>query len=449
MESIHPPVPVQKHRQKPQRARKFTTVTRVPRSYASSEPPDSSSEESDISMHTARRTSPPMAAATEAQDNIPLQAMPPSKLMDALLDLFLFYNPQGDEYRFLPFLRRNVRQGFTSRSGRGQVIDPKPVNILVVYLLPGSSELRWTGVITEYLCPVCTLFNGLFKNRDMLAQHIQDDHQEISSHWQREGDSQWTLTITFPPPPKQESPSPHLSTTELYHPQPRHGADSVSNVMVKLRQESESPGHLEFLPDSSYSPPPSKRPPHLPVTPPPASSSLGPSAEPPYLPAFPITSNNIDKNKGDQYMGQPVYYTCRPGGPKIYDLLGTLPMSQFGIMEWEIIDREEELFECDDITDEGKVVAALWNRWYYLKGSGHDPNSSFRQNRLEGVRSFIHYYWRMIHRAAGWEALRNWLLVLQTYRLLTIADVAKALKEYEGLTKMEEWYTEESEDGTD
>ena len=29
----------------------------------------------------------------------------------------------------------------------------------------------------------------------------------------------------------------------------------------------------------------------------------------------------------------------------------------------------------------------------------------------KGVQSFIDEYWKMIHRAAGWDALRYWLLV--------------------------------------
>ena len=59
-------------------------------------------------------------------------------------------------------------------------------------------------------------------------------------------------------------------------------------------------------------------------------------------------------------------YSCRPGGPRIYDLLNTLPLEPFGVLSWLIIDREEELFELDDILDEDKVMLALWNRWIFL-----------------------------------------------------------------------------------
>lgn len=79
---------------------------------------------------------------------------------------------------------------------------------------------------------------------------------------------------------------------------------------------------------------------------------LGPSAVPPYSP-------ETDEN-GD------VYYSCRPGGPRLFDLLNTLSLKPFGVLKWVIIDREEELFELDDILDEDKVMQALWFRWIFL-----------------------------------------------------------------------------------
>ena len=41
-------------------------------------------------------------------------------------------------------------------------------------------------------------------------------------------------------------------------------------------------------------------------------------------------------------------------------------MDEFGIMSWAIIDREEEIFELEDVRDEDKVMLALWNRWIML-----------------------------------------------------------------------------------
>ena len=81
-------------------------------------------------------------------------------------------------------------------------------------------------------------------------------------------------------------------------------------------------------------------------SPPPQDNPLGPAAQFPYIPE-------------DEY-------SCRPGGPKIYDLLNSLPLEPFGVLSWMIVDREEELFELDDVRDEDKVMMALWNRWIIL-----------------------------------------------------------------------------------
>ena len=75
---------------------------------------------------------------------------------------------------------------------------------------------------------------------------------------------------------------------------------------------------------------------------------LDPSIRPPYLPF---------KN---------VEFSCRPNGPKLYDILGAKPLDEFGILAWSIIDREEELFEMDGVRDEDKVMQALWSRWIML-----------------------------------------------------------------------------------
>ena len=86
---------------------------------------------------------------------------------------------------------------------------------------------------------------------------------------------------------------------------------------------------------------------------PPVGDPLGPSAQHPYLP-------ESSEDNG-------VHFSCRPGGPRIFDLLNTLPLAPFGLSSWFIVDREEELFELNDVLDEDKVMQALWSRWILLK----------------------------------------------------------------------------------
>ncbi|KAF8880074.1 hypothetical protein BD779DRAFT_1550327 [Infundibulicybe gibba] len=126
--------------------------------------------------------------------------------------------------------------------------------------------------------------------------------------------------------------------------------------------------------------------------------------------------------------GAPVYYSCRPGGPYIYDLLDTLPLAQFGAITWSVLEREEEIFESDDIRDVDKVMHALWARWVTLH------RVQFVADAYDGTIAFIDEYWRMIHRAAGWDALRSSCL------FLTGHEVANVLRHYDSLTGRAFWY---------
>ena len=81
------------------------------------------------------------------------------------------------------------------------------------------------------------------------------------------------------------------------------------------------------------------------------------------------------------------------------------------------------------------------------------------KNYEDGVRMFIDEHWRMIHKAAGWAALRNMLLVrlhirfgptttsdiasqvLYMNRFLKMNEVAILLRYYEELVRWDIWYT--------
>ena len=89
-------------------------------------------------------------------------------------------------------------------------------------------------------------------------------------------------------------------------------------------------------------------------TPPPSSDPLGPAARPPYLPAK------------SEYGGPDISYSCRPNGPCLYDILNTLPMEPFGVLAWDVLDREDEIYDSDNVKDEYKVMHALWARWIVL-----------------------------------------------------------------------------------
>lgn len=41
--------------------------------------------------------------------------------------------------------------------------------------------------------------------------------------------------------------------------------------------------------------------------------------------------------------------------------------------------------------------------------------NKFIANYFKGMIAFVDEYWKMIHRAAGWDALRYWLLVSRNF----------------------------------
>jgi hypothetical protein len=68
------------------------------------------------------------------------------------------------------------------------------------------------------------------------------------------------------------------------------------------------------------------------------------------------------------YLPEP-YYSCRPGGPRVYDLIALEPMEPFGVLGWAVEEHDEGIFEVDDWRDEDKAMQALWARWIFLNRS--------------------------------------------------------------------------------
>ncbi len=59
--------------------------------------------------------------------------------------------------------------------------------------------------------------------------------------------------------------------------------------------------------------------------------------------------------------------SCRPCGPRLFDVIAKDPISKYGLTSWSLLERDEELFEIDDVRDEEKAMQALWNRWIFFK----------------------------------------------------------------------------------
>ncbi|KAF8804635.1 hypothetical protein BYT27DRAFT_7107484 [Phlegmacium glaucopus] len=452
---------------------------------------------------------------------------PPDELISALESLTLSTIRMQKTHQ-LPFLLRNVREGFLSRCRVLSVpiySDNRQLSIRVQYnYLAG---LTYKADISKWLCPLCEL-HGIFRTREMLDCHLRWDHAEVFSEWEQIDDTEesesWNLQLVIPEPeiqPKTEvehtryifantistkltfnkvqshsifsasqtpaasavdrktqlrsipntptkgpeatpprnpySPFPYVSmsptsariSTTSTSPSYRTPSTDVETKNIakldqfKTQDDSDYPSRSVSLSHRSTSQATSttrsstatrvsvsttrttttvrsERPSRYP-TPPPENDLLGPAARPPYLPAK------------SEYGGPTVYHSYRPGGPCLFDLLNTLPLDQFGVLDWEILDREEEIYESDDVKEEYKVMHALWARWIMLN------RNKFIANYFKGMIAFVDEYWKIIHRAAGWDALRYWSLMLQSNHFLTGHEVAQVLVHYEGHTGMAFW----------
>ncbi|KAH7920662.1 hypothetical protein BV22DRAFT_786890 [Leucogyrophana mollusca] len=386
--------------------------------------------------------------------------------------------------RHLPFLLRNLRAGFQYRCRIAGVDTdatiPPLYPVTVVYRAKSTSGNDQEGrhiyraSMSDWRCPLCDL-HGTFKTREVLNKHLSWDHSAVSILWEQ--DQELTvLTLEIPPvedvvsqdliprleykdrfetssiaAPDFASNAAHALGSDLQAPVPPKSPEKVAMEAVtipvvdtaedkkfKIRGHSPSRSTSRTLSGTSHSrstsatavssrtasTTPSFRSTRYP-TPPPPSDPLGPSAQYPYLP---IPSENDGE----------ALYSCRPGGPRLYDLLNTMSLDEFGVLSWVIIDREEEMFEIDDVRDEDKVMHALWSRWIFLN------RNVFIASYPNGMRTFVKQNWRMIHRAAGWAALRNWLLVFVTRNFLSAVDAVQILKSYQELTGMQHWYMDGS-----
>ncbi|KIJ51823.1 hypothetical protein M422DRAFT_130259, partial [Sphaerobolus stellatus SS14] len=67
------------------------------------------------------------------------------------------------------------------------------------------------------------------------------------------------------------------------------------------------------------------------------------------------------------------------------------------------------------------------------------PRPFFIANYLAGVEAFVKEYWLTIHRAAGWGALRTFLLVLVSRRFLKNTEMVRVLRQYNALVGKDKW----------
>lgn len=379
-------------------------------------------------------------------DNLELR--PPVQLVQAVIGCKFPTTPPGDGFR-LPFLSRNLMKGFVGRcieedgASLHTKVDP-PFTTTVAYRLAGTDCIHRASWDSS-LCPLCPAYK-YFRCQRTLKTHLAWDHDDVDVKWNTMSTGETHLELVLPAPAKVSARKTDMSlfnfvsfsryartlkdhtlnscgsTGQARLPTPSmHGLDvGMQNLKV---EDDEQTLPSEIVANQEIPSSESAKYQEVKAL---LDRKFGPTSKYPYLPAISLESE-----------GPTVLYSCRPGGPKVYDLLGTLPLKPFGVLAWEIRVKEEEIFALPGIADGHKVMHALWNRWIFFN------RSLFLGNQHEGVRAFITEYWRMIRLAAGWDVLRWWLLILCSGKHITGEDIADVVQHYEELC--EEEYQKESE----
>ena len=108
---------------------------------------------------------------------------PPDELLKAL-ESFTLSTIRMQKTHQLPFLLRNVREGFLSRCRTlGVPIysdDNRKLSLCVRY--DSVAGLSYKTDISKWLCPLCEI-HGTFRTREMLSCHLQWDHAEVFYEW--------------------------------------------------------------------------------------------------------------------------------------------------------------------------------------------------------------------------------------------------------------------------
>jgi hypothetical protein len=148
-------------------------------------PPEIEFLESPPKMVKKPEPTPPPLTLRPTQGRVELLEEPSEELITAVEALTLS-SVRMQKAKQLPFLLRNLRRGFISRC--------RSINIPTQYTSEGISvtvryehssaagEHAFETRMEHWVCPLCEL-HGAFQTREMLASHLDWDHDEIFSQW--------------------------------------------------------------------------------------------------------------------------------------------------------------------------------------------------------------------------------------------------------------------------
>lgn len=354
----------------------------------------------------------------------------------------------------LPFLRRVVKTSFRRRCQRmGIVLDsvsPPTQTLIVLYKLAiDVSENESDDDVTVYsvhkvklaidklLCPLCDTLGGI-SSKEMLEAHIEWDHPDVEASWQKQSGN-WELALELrggevdewegeEPSPRQDLSSPaspvrSLSPTETL----RGSSVDARELPSSARETAEATEALEKYERTDI------------------DLSLYLASHRSSLASAAISSSaRRVQGTGDPLGPLPdasddesLRFSCRPCGPRLFDLVARFPASDYGLTSWSLFERDEELFEIDDMRDEEKAMQALWNRWIFSE------RRQFFLDPRKTMMEFVSKFSAVINKTAGWKGMRVWLLLLAKHKYLTGDDVVAVMSYYETKARVARSVTDE------
>ncbi|KAI9511272.1 hypothetical protein F5148DRAFT_1280967 [Russula earlei] len=339
-------------------------------------------------------------------------------------------------------------------------VSPEKQLLDILYKMPKDvSDDEWDNEVTEYavhevklafdqlVCPLCDTLGRLI-TKEMLEAHLEWDHPEVETNWRRRKNGSLELTLELPGDeilvdewegPESSRQANKLGSSSTLDPLDRHwppvdappvsepGPRESPTPTQQAATYVEHPVTAFFQLKPEFSPTPASRTASL--IPDEASDSLhqAPGSRDPLGPLAVYPYHPVSVDDDNDTLG----FSCRPCGPRLYDLVARYPMSDYGLTSWSLLERDEELFEIDDIRDEEKAMQALWNRWIFFK------RRSYLLDHCKSVIEFVKTFHTTIMETAGWKGMRVWLLLLAKHKYLTGDDVVTIMAQYETIAAIE------------
>lgn len=124
----------------------------------------------------------------------PSPELTPSDDLVAALETLALSSIRMQSTKQLPFLLRNLRRGFQARCRvlnipTTNTHEAFTVHVLYKYVAINSTKHLYETKATDWLCPLCEL-HGSFPTRQMLASHLDWDHQEVDVEWEKVDDAE-------------------------------------------------------------------------------------------------------------------------------------------------------------------------------------------------------------------------------------------------------------------